>query len=433
MILTSNFNHNIQIIGKNSQESVLGNIIGTNSIGNGYSVGYTNYIYDGDGYLIDQISYTCTLKHVTIGTIDNQYTGTVTGTQMSGSVRLNITSASIGNINCSINDPSNTGSLAGEVVITGNAINCSVGAVTVTRGRSGNYDEELFQTETGGTISITNVNTVGNLTTRTNIAHAYNTVNIISVSGNCGNIAAAGVIAFRIAGTGSIFADTGNISTVTSGQQYTFYSPQVAVTSSELQYLTINRSDAKDNNSFRLTNTTINQFVFTDTTVTQPQQSYTIISCNFPNSINFTCTTLGNTILAMVNTNINNLYSGSVTLLRGIMRILTGQKEVLICKGITAATSFTFSPNHNFDSVVIRNNTANVVTGGIKLGSTNGGTEHLATIAVAGNANVSAVEGALSARYSTGTSTLYVGAVTAWNSASITIIINVTYFPTAIS
>jgi hypothetical protein len=68
--------------------------------------------------------------------------------------------------------------------------------------------------------------------------------------------------------------------------------------------------------------------------------------------------------------------------------------------------------------IYIRNDTANAVTGGIKVGTTAGGVDVLAAGAVAASAVVhyAPLIGAYSA---SGARTLYVAAVTAWNSAQI--------------
>lgn len=67
--------------------------------------------------------------------------------------------------------------------------------------------------------------------------------------------------------------------------------------------------------------------------------------------------------------------------------------------------------------IYFRNRTANAVSGGIKIGTTSGGTELVTAQAVAGSAIVSAIP-TLEA-YSTSTQTLYIQAVTGWNSADV--------------
>lgn len=66
------------------------------------------------------------------------------------------------------------------------------------------------------------------------------------------------------------------------------------------------------------------------------------------------------------------------------------------------------------------NTTANAVTGGIKIGTTNGGTEVLSATAIGGNF-IDVIETTLSKRWFslTNDTTLYIQAVTGWNSASI--------------
>jgi hypothetical protein len=75
------------------------------------------------------------------------------------------------------------------------------------------------------------------------------------------------------------------------------------------------------------------------------------------------------------------------------------------------------------DSIIIRNKTANAVTGGIKVGTTNGGTEVVTAEAVGANAFVSATLNA-SVFSATAATTLYFQDVTAWNSAVLDVVVN---------
>lgn len=73
--------------------------------------------------------------------------------------------------------------------------------------------------------------------------------------------------------------------------------------------------------------------------------------------------------------------------------------------------------------IVIENTTANAVTGGIKIGTTNGGTEVVVALAVSAN-SLQAVPDAtlLKSVFSMSTdTTLYIQTVTLWNSASLNI------------
>lgn len=78
------------------------------------------------------------------------------------------------------------------------------------------------------------------------------------------------------------------------------------------------------------------------------------------------------------------------------------------------------------DSIDIQNTTGNAVTGGIRIGTTDGGTDVAVAIAVAGSVLLLVADTTILKRlFSTAaTTTLYVQAVVAWNSASLNIWIN---------
>lgn len=76
-------------------------------------------------------------------------------------------------------------------------------------------------------------------------------------------------------------------------------------------------------------------------------------------------------------------------------------------------------------SIVIRNNTANAVTGGVKVGTTDGGTDVLAAGAVAASALV-VYPPLIGAANTAAARTLYIQAVTAWNSASLDVCVEYT-------
>lgn len=90
---------------------------------------------------------------------------------------------------------------------------------------------------------------------------------------------------------------------------------------------------------------------------------------------------------------------------------------------VTAATSFTLPANAFIERILIVNTTAKAVTGGVKFGTTNGGTDVAAAIAVGANAIVSVADTAILKRWFSAASTqsIFIGAVTAFNSASLNI------------
>lgn len=75
--------------------------------------------------------------------------------------------------------------------------------------------------------------------------------------------------------------------------------------------------------------------------------------------------------------------------------------------------------------IFIRNKTANAVTGGIKIGTTVGGTDVLAAGAVAASALVS-YPPLIGAANTAAARTLYIDCVTGWNSASVDVAVEYT-------
>lgn len=94
--------------------------------------------------------------------------------------------------------------------------------------------------------------------------------------------------------------------------------------------------------------------------------------------------------------------------------------------GITANTTASIFAGYVIDDIFIYNNTANAVTGGLKIGTTNGGTEVATSLAVAANCLSRVMISSLNTTGPFSTSaaqTIYIQAVTAWNSANLDIII----------
>jgi hypothetical protein len=92
---------------------------------------------------------------------------------------------------------------------------------------------------------------------------------------------------------------------------------------------------------------------------------------------------------------------------------------------IGQARQFSLPPGARLAGISYRNNTANAVTGGLKIGSTAGGTDVVAAHAVAGSAVGHIPEASLLKRFFSFTSRqiLYLDAVTAWNSASLDVLV----------
>ena len=97
-----------------------------------------------------------------------------------------------------------------------------------------------------------------------------------------------------------------------------------------------------------------------------------------------------------------------------------GKSPTRINKAInqTAAFTLTLPAYYIIDQIWIQNTTANAVTGGIKVGTTLGGTDVVTAMAVAGNSMGKATL-ASQPFNATAAQTLYIDAVTAWNGANI--------------
>lgn len=91
---------------------------------------------------------------------------------------------------------------------------------------------------------------------------------------------------------------------------------------------------------------------------------------------------------------------------------------------ITANSTMEVPANTAIAAICVKNTTANAVTGGIKIGTTDGGTEVLSAFAIGAN-YMNVIEPTLDKRWFsiTDDTTLYIQAVTSWNSASLEVTI----------
>lgn len=91
-----------------------------------------------------------------------------------------------------------------------------------------------------------------------------------------------------------------------------------------------------------------------------------------------------------------------------------------VFKTISANDTYIIPPNCAIAAICVKNNTANAVTGGIKIGTTNGGSEVLSACAISGNF-MDVIEPQLGKRWfsTTDETMLYVQAVTGWNGAQL--------------
>lgn len=91
--------------------------------------------------------------------------------------------------------------------------------------------------------------------------------------------------------------------------------------------------------------------------------------------------------------------------------------------GKTVAGSFSLPANHVIDSIYVKNNTANAVTGGIKFGSTSGATDVVVALTVGASALVQVFDAALLLKFfsTSAPQTIFYDAVVAWNNANVDI------------
>lgn len=128
-----------------------------------------------------------------------------------------------------------------------------------------------------------------------------------------------------------------------------------------------------------------------------------------------------------------NLGLGSFALLNSLaFSSLTGQPTTLAGYGITntvpsqvitvtatANTSVSLPANYQLIAIAFRNTTANAVTG-VKIGTTAGGIDVMASLAIGGSAAAGIAPGAiLKSYFGTSSQTLYIQSLIGWNSASI--------------
>lgn len=88
----------------------------------------------------------------------------------------------------------------------------------------------------------------------------------------------------------------------------------------------------------------------------------------------------------------------------------------------TSASTFTLPSGHVLESIRVVNNTANAVSGGLKIGTTNGGADLVAALTVGANADVLVHRADMLKTFfapANAGRTVYFDAVTAWNSASL--------------
>jgi choline dehydrogenase-like flavoprotein len=86
---------------------------------------------------------------------------------------------------------------------------------------------------------------------------------------------------------------------------------------------------------------------------------------------------------------------------------------------VAANTTFVVPAGYAISGLIVENTTANAVTGGVRVGTTDGGTDVVAALSVGANAMTFVTDAAMLKRFfsRTANQTLYLQAVVVWNSA----------------
>lgn len=95
--------------------------------------------------------------------------------------------------------------------------------------------------------------------------------------------------------------------------------------------------------------------------------------------------------------------------------------SIITALAVTGNTTVSIPAGNIIQDLVIQNTTGNAVTGGIKIGTTNGGTDVVLALAVGANSLQTVLDAALLKRVfsMSGATTLYIQTVTLWNSSSL--------------
>lgn len=110
------------------------------------------------------------------------------------------------------------------------------------------------------------------------------------------------------------------------------------------------------------------------------------------------------------------------------MPIFSGLQPILqkiVLSGQTSAGSFILPANCVLREVLVFNTTANAITGGLKFGTTVGGTDVVATLAIAASVAAFLTDALMLKRFFSPTATqqIFFDAVTLWNGANVNITI----------
>lgn len=95
--------------------------------------------------------------------------------------------------------------------------------------------------------------------------------------------------------------------------------------------------------------------------------------------------------------------------------------SIITALNVTANTTVSIPSGNIIQHLLIQNSTGNAVTGGIKIGTTDGGIDVVVSVAVGANALFVVLDATLLKRAfsMSGATTLYIQTVTLWNSANL--------------
>ena len=103
----------------------------------------------------------------------------------------------------------------------------------------------------------------------------------------------------------------------------------------------------------------------------------------------------------------------------GVLRAQTG----LVTATLTSNGTVSVPAAYAIMGLVLRNTTANAITGGVRIGTTDGGIDVAVAIAVGASAIIGVPDATVLKKYfsASAATTLYIQAVTSWNSASLNV------------
>lgn len=98
-----------------------------------------------------------------------------------------------------------------------------------------------------------------------------------------------------------------------------------------------------------------------------------------------------------------------------------GENNIVGIAAQTTNDTVVIPAGYAIQSITVNNTTANAVTGGLKIGTTDGGTDVVVALATGANAILGIPDATILLKYFSTASpqTLYLNAVVAWNSASL--------------